>query len=85
LLLRWSYSTYLEERDKARNKLDNSIFAKNQTSQEGLDINELAKQMKKKEMKLNYTIALNDYYERIFAIPHKLKKYAKPERNDKLR
>jgi hypothetical protein len=29
----------------------------------------LALEMKRKEMKLNYTIALNDYYERIFATP----------------
>lgn len=41
--------------------------------------------MKLKEMKLNYTIALNDYYDRLFAVPEKLKRYAKGERNGKLR
>jgi hypothetical protein len=50
-----------------------------------VDIAELARLMKMKEMKLNYTIALNDYYERLFGIPEKLKRYAKAERNGKLR
>lgn len=49
-----------------------------------MDIDALAKEMKFKEMKLNYTIALNDYYEKLFAIPEKLKKYDKAERNTKL-
>lgn len=33
--------------------------------------------MKEKEIKLNYTISLNDYYDRLFHIPEKLKKIAK--------
>ena len=41
--------------------------------------------MKEKEIKLNYTISLNDYYERIFHIPEKLKKIPKEERCDNLR
>ena len=45
----------------------------------------LAREMKLKELKLNYTIALNDYFERLFAIPDKLKKHEKAERNDNLR
>lgn len=68
MLLRWSYSTYIQDCDSARNKLDNSIFAKNVPSLD-LDMEVLALEMKRKEMKLNYTIALNDYYERIFATP----------------
>jgi hypothetical protein len=70
--------------EAARNRLDNSIFAKN-TPQQETDIAVLAKEMKLKEMKLNYTIALNDYFERLFAVPEKLKKHEKQERNDKLR
>jgi hypothetical protein len=70
--------------EAARNKLDNSIFSKN-TPQRETDIAILAKEMKLKEMKLNYTIALNDYFERLFVIPEKLKKYEKDQRNDKLR
>jgi hypothetical protein len=41
--------------------------------------------MREKEKKLNYTINLNDYYDRIFHIPEKLKKVPKEERNDNLR
>lgn len=37
--------------------------------------------MKQKEMTLNYTIALNDYFDRLFAIPEKLKRHDKEERN----
>jgi hypothetical protein len=58
----------MQDCDSARNKLDNCIFARNIPSAE-LNIEHLAKEMKKKEMTLNYTIALNDYYERLFAIP----------------
>jgi hypothetical protein len=70
--------------EAARNRLDNSIFARNTLRQE-TDMTVLAQEMKLKELKLNYTIALNDYFERLFAIPEKLKKYEKAERNDKLR
>lgn len=33
LLLRWSYSTYLQDSLSARNKLDNCIFARNSSQQ----------------------------------------------------
>lgn len=69
LLLRWSYSTYLEDKDAARNRLDNCIFAKNHEAAIGLDIADLDRFMREKEKKLNYTICLNDYYERLFHIP----------------
>ena len=78
LLLRWSYSTYLQDCLAARNKLDNCIFARN--SQQ-LDFAALATQMRHKEMTLNYTIALNDYFDRLFAIPEKLRRYEKAERD----
>lgn len=41
--------------------------------------------MKAKERKLNYTISINDYYDRLFRIPDKLKKVTKEDRNDDLR
>jgi hypothetical protein len=42
-----------------------------------MDMVELAVLMKEKEKKLNYTICLNDYYDRLFHIPEKLKKEVK--------
>ena len=41
--------------------------------------------MKDKQRKLNYTISINDYYDRLFHIPDKLKKIGKEERNQNLR
>lgn len=37
--------------------------------------------MRQKEMTLNYTIALNDYFDCLFAIPEKLKRHEKAERD----
>lgn len=42
-----------------------------------MDIEELMKMMREKETKLNYTILLNDYYDRLFHIPDKLLKLPK--------
>lgn len=77
MLLRWSYSTYLEDKEAAKNRLDNSIFTKNNLVALGDDMELLNQLMKEKEIKLNYTISLNDYYDRLFHIPEKLKKIAK--------
>ena len=41
--------------------------------------------MRDKERKLNYTISINDYYDRLFHIPDKLKKVGKEDRNHNLR
>jgi hypothetical protein len=41
--------------------------------------------MREKEKKLNYTICLNDYYDRLFHIPDKLKKLPKEQRNANIR
>ena len=46
---------------------------------------ELSRIMKEKEHKLNYTISINDYYDRLFHIPHKLKNINKEDRNGHLR
>ena len=85
LLLRWSYSTYLEERDVSTNRLDNSIFTKNHEFANDLNIEQLSSLMREKERKLNYTISINDYYDRLFHIPDKLKKVSKEDRNSNLR
>lgn len=40
--------------------------------------------IKEKENYSNYLSVLNDFYERLFKIPEKLKKYEKVKRNEKL-
>ena len=41
--------------------------------------------LRNKENYCNYLSSLNDYYDSLFKIPEKLKKYEKHKRNDKLR
>lgn len=91
LVVRWSYSTYWEEHKKTaevlRNKLDSSVMNKFKFMSNGEEFDEslLKDRLKEKENYSNYLAVMNDYYERLFKIPEKLKKYEKPKRNEKLK
>ena len=89
LIVRWSYSAYAAEKkssESLRNKLDSSLISKYRyRNEENFDEEEFTRNLKEKESYSNYLSVLNDYYDRLFRIPEKLKKYEKSLRNDKLR
>jgi hypothetical protein len=70
-----------------RDKLDSSLSKKTKEKNQELDLDEesIKKRIKEKEFHCNYLAVLNDFYERLFKIPEKLKKHEKGKRNEKLR
>jgi hypothetical protein len=90
LLIRWSFTAYWGEEkklvEKLRNKLDCSLLGKIKFScHEEFNEGIFNIEIKEKENYSNYLSVLNDFYERLFKIPEKLKKYDKLKRNDKLK
>lgn len=86
LLVRWSYSTYLDSNKKRTEsvitKLDSSLLRR--TLQE--DNFQLIHERTQTKLQLsNYTEHINVFFEKLFGLPEKLKKHEKPKRNDKLR
>lgn len=83
--MRWSYSTYLNYEQKKTEsiiaKLDSSLLGKNKE-----ESTERIKEYTIEKLQLsNYTEHVNVFFEKLFALPEKLKKYEKAKRNDKLR
>lgn len=80
LLLRWSYSTYMvtnkKKTDYMRNKLDSCLIKKiKEQDAEAQDLIKLQLKIKDSELISNYTQNINDFFERIFQVPEKLKEY----------
>lgn len=87
LLVRWSYSTYLDSNKKKTEsviaKLDSSLLRR--FSLEAATVEAINERTKAKLELSNYTENCNVFFEKLFHLPEKLKKYDKPKRNDKLR
>lgn len=87
LLVRWSYSTYLDSNKKRTEsiiaKLDSSLLRR--FSLETTTIEAINQRTKAKMELSNYTENCNVFFEKLFHLPEKLKRYDKPKRNDKLR